>query len=121
MGLDLTLAPENYPSSWWLTFDRIRVDRDYRLYSQIAGLRGTAGYTQVCNPRPIPSNVKVQWYEDEGIKERKTDPYGSPLTYLTAGELLAVALPTNASPWNKGVWAFLKELPPDTRILLWWH
>ena len=89
MGLDLTLTPDSYgcgfSTKWFLAHTRIDLQRNYSLFAAIGGRRGEE--TQVCYPRKLPESVKYQWYGDEGIETRTTDPYGDPLTYVTAGEL----------------------------------
>lgn len=47
------------------------------------------------------------------------DCYGEALMYLTAGELLLVDAAT-IEHRNKAVWAYLRELPPQTKIVIYW-
>lgn len=125
MGMDLALSPfTHHPSQWkWhLETARLPLDRDYRLFTQVSKkVMGTEeDVEQICKPKPLPPNVKFDAYEDEGIKTRKTDPYGEKLTYVLAEELAKLDL-TGVSPWNRAVFAMMKQLPPDTPVILWWH
>jgi len=121
MGLDLILVPIRYDRiNWWLATNRLDTDRDYNLYEQIAEHGRTTPIKRLPAPRPLPEKTHFEWYEDEGLKIRKDDPYGSPLTMLTAGEL-AQADTSQSSAWNKAVWEMIRNLPPDTPIVLWWH
>jgi len=121
MGLDLTLCLHRYPSRWWLAYDRLGLHRDYNLFGQISS-RGRGDGPIVCNPKPLPEGTEFCWYGDEGLEnDVKTDQYDAPLTYVTAEELSRVKPPPEGSKWNVCVWEFISVLPPDTKILLWWH
>ena len=125
MGLDLTVCPIKYGErdsfDWWLGHERLGFEREYDLFEQIES-RGRQEpdepIEKVCNPQPIPPHIKFEWYGDEGIEDRKENPYGEPLTFVRAFEFLKVQA---KNPWNKCVVDFLKSLPPQTPIVLWWH
>lgn len=122
MGMDLTLCPIKHDHlHWWLAYDRISVLRDYRMFAQLGVKYYDEPVTPVCQPRPIPPSIKFDWYGDDGIETKTTDPYGSELTYATAMELAGIKLIENTHQWNKGVLAFIKAMPPTTPIVLWWH
>ncbi len=129
MGLDLAISPLSsgtYADAinfWHLAYQRLEFNRDYSVFAQIAGSDFSRDHTppaQVCKPKPVPSTVSVRWYEDEGLTARTTDPYGSALTYVTAGELAKVDV-ADAGRQTQAVMAFVRALEPDTPILLWWH
>src|SRR4051794_36470371 len=107
MGVDLTLVPERLClDTWFLAYDRLGFrGRYYDLWDKIQRL----------NARPLPEGCAFQWYGDEGLEGRTADPYGGPLKFVTAGELAAIELPDNLLPWDRGIFAFLKALPPSTR------
>ena len=48
------------------------------------------------------------------------DCYGRPLTYLTVAQLLTVDR-SLVNDGNKAIWAYLGELPPETKIVIYWH
>ena len=112
MGLDLAVMPMRFKDmDWWLCTERLSCDRQHELFESI----------QMLPAKPIPAKKSVQVYDDDGIREVKTDPYGSPLTYLTAGEMSKARLPKGLTDWNKGIMAFVKSIPSDTPVILWWH
>jgi len=120
MGLDLTVAPMRYHTmNWWLAFDRLRLDCDYDLFSQI-GPCSRGRYKPITLPLPLPAGTKFDWYEDESVKTKTEDPYGVPLTYLPAAAFRDMIL-EGVSDWNKAVLVFLAALPPDTPVVLWWN
>ncbi len=113
MGLDLALLPDRWPKleviGWTaLAYDRLALLRDYELFERIKKVPTT----------PVPM---IQNYEDEGIRNRTTDPYGDPLTRCTAGALSEIPEPKGLHPWNRAVMAFVRALPGNTPIVLWWH
>ena len=58
MGLDLTVAPMRYHTmNWWLAFDRLRLDCDYDLFSQIAPI-GRGNFTPTTLPALLPAGKK---------------------------------------------------------------
>lgn len=113
MGLDLTLCPDRYEDTishvWHFAHTRIDTDRDGAFYDAILALPAQA----------LPATVRFQWYGDEGIETRTTDPYGAPLTWLCAEQFRQIRLPL--SPWNQAALAFVQALPPARRVVLWWH
>jgi len=120
MGLDLTVAPIQFHTmDWWLANNRLSFDRNYALFSQIAPI-GRGDGKLVCKPKPLPEGKRLDWYADEGCKQVTEDPYGTPLTYVPAAEFRKVK-PKGTNDWNKAILAFLKTLPPDTPVVLWWH
>lgn len=125
MGLDLAICPIKWQSSgWWLGFDRLGFERDYGLFEQIMN-RGRQNpednIQQVCRPKEIADDVKFDWYGDEGIEKKTThDPYGDPLTFCYASEFHKINT-DHCGDWNKAVIEFLKTLPIQTPIVLWWH
>ncbi len=55
--------------------------------------------------------------------ETTHDPYGSPLRYVFVVDLMKVreheGVTDNAR--NRAIWAYLAELPGDTKVALYWH
>lgn len=123
MGLDLTIAPiRHHTIQWWLATERLSIDRD-GLGHMIAGQNDDG--EEGVETKPIPKKVDFDWYDDEGLRRTKVDPYGSPLEYVEAGDLAAAmvgyAEKRKFSPWNEAVIAFVSALPVDTPVVLWWH
>ena len=52
-----------------------------------------------------------------------TDAYGKPYKYTTARHLLTLTGEPGVtdSHKNRAIWAYLAELPPDTKVVLDWH
>ena len=127
MGLDLTIAIEQWPSlteHGFLAHNRLSFERDYAVFEMIADKgRSDEPVKRVCDPKLC--DFKVEWYEDEGIDEdAKTDPHGNPLTYVTAGEMSKIPLDICTMgdvEYNKAILQFMRALPPTTKIILWWH
>lgn len=121
MGLDLAVCPiRHYELDWWLTTERLSFDRDYDLFSYIANC-GRGSNQCICNPFPLPERKRFEYYTDEGIKGMTKDDYGAPLTYVLAGEFRDIPLSFYFSIWNKAVLIFLKALPIEIPVVLWWH
>lgn len=125
MGMELTLYPADVPGRLWvwhLGRAALRLSRDYSIFAQISekvmGKRD--GVEQVCDPKPLPPNVRFTVYEDEGLQDRRTDPYGAGITYVEAWELKKVKLAEDASPWNKAIFALIHALPDDYPVILMW-
>jgi hypothetical protein len=111
MGLDLTLAYSPWRSDQGapepLLYSRLSLNRDYELFDQIKELP------------VIPVTGPVLWYGDEGLETRETDPYGDRLTWVNAFHFHNVKGSENSE--NAAILAFVRTMPPDRRIYLWWH
>ncbi len=122
MGLDLTLLPLSGPrqlgETFVLCYDRLTFDRDYDIFGQLTDLG--KGNKPTINANSIPSQMWVEMYEDDGIKKRRTDKYGTGLTFVWAQELKRLKVAGDASPKNKGIKAFVGALPDDTPVILLW-
>src|SRR5438876_287695 len=77
---------------------------------------------------PVPLSFRSylsrddEW-EEAHYGETHETPYGAPLTCVSAKCLLRFRdqeeVAGNAK--NRAVWAYLAELPPETRVALFWH
>lgn len=118
MGVDLTLYPlEPYQAAmpkaiYPLTM--LRLERWRWLWQQIE---------EQTTSVPLGGGVHCPFPDPgEGPFDPETeDPYGSPLTTVSAGELAAVT--ADPYPWdgNEAALAYLRALPADRRVVLWWH
>jgi hypothetical protein len=123
MGLDLSVAPIKYASDdfkWWLSYTRLAFDRNYDLFGQITDC-GRDTLPPILTPQPLPDNIKFDWYDDSGLKTITEDAYGSPLTFVRAGEFTKLQLPKQSGEWNRAMIMFLCQIPPKTPVVLWWH
>ena len=109
MSTNLILAFDRYGTSGHvLCFERHNLDwRDYEAFDRIKA-------------EAIPMPEGVLWYGDEGIEDRKDDPYGEPLTWMAAHTLARHLAAQPLRGWDVATLAFLKALPPATKVVLWW-
>ena len=120
MGLDLVVSPIQYTSNnWWLCYNRLSFNRSYQLFSQIVNVGREWTDEPILNPLPVPKWIEINWYWDEGIETITENPYGEPLTYLTAGEFCELDT-SDLGNWNSAVVEFLCALPRETPVLLYW-
>lgn len=122
MGLCLTLLvlkePRQLTKTSVLCLERVNLDQDYAILGQLAQCRGHLKPTIQANP--IPPQMWVETYEEEGVRRTRTDNYGTELTFVYAQQLKRLKMPGDASPKNKAVKAFVDALPNETPIILWW-
>ena len=109
MSVNLTLAVDRYGFNGpILCYERHRLDwQDYEAFDRIKA-------------EAVPLTDGVQWYEDDGLKAWGEDPYGKPLTFMSAH---SIARHLSAAPlrgFDAATLAYLKALPPETRVVLWW-
>ena len=110
MSVSLVLAFDRYTFSKGPIFcyERHRLDwYDYKVFDQISD-------------EATPLAEGVMWYEDEGVELRKEDPYGDPLKFMSAHSLIRYLNKAPLSGWDLATLAFLKALPPEARVVLWW-
>ncbi len=85
------------------------------------GQRKTASKdARPCLVRPLPEGLKVGHYEDCGLRYDDKDRHGNPLTFTTRELLREMPEIGDLCDWNRAVLAFLVNLPPGTRIVLYW-
>jgi hypothetical protein len=116
MGFDLQVLASNFRArdGELLATASLRFDRDMRLLSQLDR------DANPCLVHPLPDGLKVGHYNDDGLKFDNVDRYGNLLTYTTPTELGRLRIPTDFAPWNQAILAFLRNLPPDARVFLYW-
>ncbi len=105
--MNLTVAPLKYDLSQ-LAYTRFTWDqRDRQLFA-------------VLKESAFPFNKSVKWYDDDGLTDYTEDSYGEQLTWMHAG-VIAPYLKTYAScEWDRAIHAFIDNLDPDTRVVLFW-
>jgi len=114
MGVDLTLLPVSHfhvrDGKW-----------DAMCKTQLALGRQSLCWEAIdeLKPEKIPegSDVLAANLTPDG-KQLKKDPYGGDYTWVTAERLAAVL--ERFKP-QAGAAAYLRSLPPDTKIILHWH
>lgn len=70
--------------------------------------------------QPLPKGMELWYCDDEGIRKNRKDHYGDELRFALAGDLKNLKWPTKMSSTNKAIRAFLKALPEDTPVILYW-
>ena len=122
MGLDLSLLPFDADHEG-LAFSHTVLDCERRrvLFDQILAIEKAHG-------RDVPERFtsylsRDDKYEDTHYGVTKDTPYGEPLKYVTAGQLVPLeSRPEVEDCKNRAVWAYLGALDdPQTKIALYWH
>ncbi len=119
MGLDLTLLPFDADSER-MNFSHtvLSCERRGQLFEEIQELRATPV------PEDFTSYLSLDGeYEEHHYGQTHETPYGEPLTYVLAGQLWPFASHEDvmSQSKNRAIWAYLAELPPDTKVALYWH
>ena len=132
MSLELVLlplrGPEEVGSRSVLCYERLRFDQDYRIFGQLTDMSSHCGSgvddipaKPTIRVNPLPPQMWVETYGEEGIKRTREDPYGDELTFVYAQQLKKLKLPRDSSPKNRALKAFVDALPGDTPIILEWR
>jgi hypothetical protein len=110
MSVNLTLAFDRYGLKGpILCYERHRLDWvDYGLFARIKA-------------EAVPLTEGVQWYDDDGLGETKEDCYGEPLTFMSAHNIARYLGTVPLRGFDAATLAYLKALPVDTRVVLWWN
>ena len=91
---------------------RLVLDQDYEFF----------GYFEQVTYRPFPKySGLVIWDDDGGLTSVKKDPMGNKLLYFLAGDFKGKRLPQRFSPMNRAAFAYLRALPEDFPVVLWWY
>lgn len=110
MSVNLTLVFDRFAhGSPILGYNRLALGyQDHELFDQIKA-------------DAVPLSGGMDWYDDDGLEVVSEDPYGAPLTCMSAFTLARHFASEELRGWDAAVLAFVKHLPPDARIVLWWH
>ena len=124
MGVDLTLLPfevnEEVEKTVCFSHSVLGVDRDRELFKKITELEEKKGIAVPFNFYSYLSSDGK--YEEPHYGITTETPYGTPLNYLRVKDLLEFkAAIYSFDKRTKAVWAYLKQLPPKTKIALYWH
>lgn len=116
MGVDLTLMPESFnlggqPYSHHL----IEMNRDRVLWSAIetAGIERSVG-SVICFKGPREDG-------EHTYGEATENPYGTPITYVQAGELADLLSKHKVYGANVWIHAALRSMPRALPVYLYWH
>jgi len=119
MGVDLDLLPvEGGDSHWGFSNTVLRCTRS-ELFREIHTVQERKGITV---PESFSSYAsRDDKYEEPHYGETQEDCYGDQIESLDVRELLKFKEQAQACPQNRAVWAYLAELPPRTKVALFWH
>lgn len=118
MGVDLTLLLgewDNLPGTIYPTI-QIPLERRHKLWERMRMELET-----------LPLGQEIYWHDDdEGLEKRHDDQYGEPLRFTQAAEFAKLLRSFNETeesvPWmNAAAAAYLSEMMPVKRVILWWH
>jgi hypothetical protein len=119
MGLDLRLLPFEGSKEVPYSHSILSCGRDERVFEQIQNIQKNSG---LLVPDDFKTFVSTSDDTEAHYGETLGTPYGEDLFYVTVHELVTeVKLPEDTHFRTKAVWAYLKELPPDTKVALFWH
>ena len=116
MGIDLQVMASQFRErkGELLSTATLRFERDPALFSKLS--RDAVP----CLVQLLPPDLKVGCYNEDGLVFVQADRYGQPLTWFTSSDLTRLDVPDGISPWNDAVLAFLRALPEEIRIVLYW-
>ena len=129
MSTDLTIfplkrGPRALGEDSVLVVNRLDFDQDYRIFGQLI----ETGYEDkdvpenpTIIPLPLPPQLWVEIYGEEGIRRARGNPFGGQLVFVYAQQMKRLVIPENTSPWNKAIKAFIDALPDEIPIILYLH
>lgn len=123
MGIDLTLLPidcENDTGTWGYSHTVLSCERAGKLWGELYMLEKRDG-------QPVPESFTTYLsrddkYEEPHYGQTTKDAYGEPVRALPAKALMRYAnhLGVKDQARNRAVWSYLKALPPETKVALYW-
>jgi len=129
MGMDLTLyplkkGPIELTCESVLGYERLRFERDYRIFGQLTDM-SDPGQPEIpekptIKSHEIPPQLWIDMYDVEGCKKRRDDSNGETLRFAYAQQLKRLIIPDDTHFWNKAIKVFLNALPDDTPVILEW-
>ena len=112
MGLDLRIYPE-YGKNTNSSFSMLDFDRDSHLFNEISVL-GEDKAIEV-------GRVGLSCYNDKGFSKIEYDAYGNRLKSVYAYELASIMDSCGVEYTNRAISEYLRYLPKETQIFLYWH
>ncbi len=122
MGVDLDLLPFDCDQgNFAFSHTLLNCCRRRELWETLSAMENQRG-------RKVPSGFtsfrsRDNKYEEPHYGTTIDTPYGTPLKFLLVEDLLLLvnheAVQDNAK--NRAIWAYLAQLPPETKVALYWH
>ena len=114
MGQYLCLLPFDFASEDCRSSDTILECADHsELFQVISKLQAT----------PVPRHFDTYMCRNhEGYGNTQKDRFGEPLMCVTVEQLLILALQEGVTRFvrNRAIWAYLRKLPRNTKVALYW-
>jgi hypothetical protein len=89
--------------------------------SQLKDVEGMGKIKPIVESRPLPENIRVLVFHDEGAYETDEDGYGEKLTYVLAKDLKDLDMTADyVTPFHLATKAYIDALPGNTPIVLFW-
>src|SRR3989338_2449812 len=99
---------------------RLKLDQDYDFFNLFQEVT-SARIWPVAYTRRFPKHTRLVIFEEDGGRTLvNEDGLGSRLAYFLAGDFKGKRLPKNASPINRATIAYLRALPKDFPVVLYW-
>lgn len=111
MSVDLTLMVDPYESGG-----------SYFGYVQMPLKRNSASLFDGLTTSAVHLSVPLLMHQDEGLTKRQNDAYGKPLLAIQAGIVAQhLGRQRDLTPWDQAVLAFIRALPADKQVVLYFH
>ena len=122
MGVDLRLLP--YDADWGtgaFSHTILSCERRRELWEDIAKLPALP--VDAKNFTCFASRKIDDPDAEDGYGRVYRDPYGEPMQYVTAQSLcrLSRKRAVRDNHTNRAIWAYLAQLPRQTKVALYWH
>ena len=117
MGVDLTIMPQSYRfDECIVTQHAIQFERDRTLFEAIekSGQEVDAGM-------PVTCHFALTADGETCYGEVTENPYGTPITSMTAGQMHDVLSPHQMHGSNVWIFAALGAMHRDLHVYLYWH
>lgn len=116
MGLDLSLLPFDADhGDFAYSHTILNCDRDYKLFDaiqKVPQMKVPEGFTTYLS--------RDEKYEEVHYGKTIETPYGEPLMFAEVESLLKHKKLVHQASVNRAVWAYLENLPPRTKVALYW-
>lgn len=103
---------------------RLVFTQDYRIFEQFSHFPGTLEYSQALylKVEPLPEKLQIiELAEDCEASYTRKDASGSDLMVATAKQLKTLIIPSDTSPSNRAIKAYIDALPDTTPVILGWE
>ena len=119
MGVDLKwlILDSYFPArGWGYSHSMMELGRDYAYHQKLRELPDEA------IPNDFSSYVAVHPSDGDSCYGQTTQtPYGEDLRMVKVSDILSVEHDFDGQYWAEAALAYIRCLPPDTRVALYWH